>query len=93
MSSILVKLRSKEGQTISLMVEAETCVSQLIRETLMDDNPRETDMDGVLIELTRISFSCLQLIVQFMNHYHIEPMHPISTPLAATCWDKLVPQS
>ena len=84
-----VSLRSKEGTLFHVSMEA-VCISQLIRETLLDEHG--PDNIGCVIELTRISNTCLEQVVQFMEHYAKEPMIPISTPIEQLTLDTLVPQ-
>jgi hypothetical protein len=76
-----VNLRSKEGQVLSVSLQAAR-ISGLVKETFLDEGgnlPTTLDPDCIM-DLHRISHKSLELVIQFMQHYVEDPMILISSP-------------
>jgi len=81
----LLQLRSKEGHVLRVSFNAAR-ISCLVQETYLDEqghwNTNTTIQDSdpnssILMDIPRIQFHILHLIIQFMEHYEQEPMIPI----------------
>jgi len=99
-SNRLVNVQSADGAIFSLPIAAAS-LSFLIKDALPehpDEDEEDEEDEGAetevpTVELMRVSSECLAKVVEWMNHYHVEPMHEIPCPLGHNSFDEVVTQS
>jgi hypothetical protein len=74
----LVSLVSNEGTTFQLSADAAK-VSRVLATMLEEDNDTQE-----AIPVPNANDAMLSLVVQFLEHYQVEPLQPIAKPLK---WD------
>ena len=62
---------------------------------MKDAQPCEDDDDDVSpedVEIVKVDSPCLEKVVEFLKHYHEEPLNEIKTPLEENTFDGVVKQ-
>lgn len=63
-------------------------LSEFIKDTA-GEAVDDADDTPVEIEVTRVGGDCLAKVVDFLNHYHEEPMKEIPTPLGGSSFNEV----
>eukprot|EP00543_Licmophora_paradoxa_P008406 CAMPEP_0202442978 /NCGR_PEP_ID=MMETSP1360-20130828/2340_1 /ASSEMBLY_ACC=CAM_ASM_000848 /TAXON_ID=515479 /ORGANISM="Licmophora paradoxa, Strain CCMP2313" /LENGTH=165 /DNA_ID=CAMNT_0049058531 /DNA_START=84 /DNA_END=581 /DNA_ORIENTATION=- len=81
----IVTLVSKDYQEFEIDFKAGK-ISNLIREAFNEDPDQP-------VNVLRVNAACLEKVVEFLNHYHDDPMREIPTPLGGTVFNEIVEQA
>ena len=85
-----IKLISRTGDAFELPY-----VAARLSQTVKDAQPCEEEDDNEQpedVEIVKVDTPCLEKVVEFMKHYHEEPLEEIKTPLEDNTFDGVVKQ-
>ena len=61
-------------------------LSELIKDSVGEEEDQE---DSIEIDVLRVKGDCLEKVVDFLKHYHEEPMKEIPTPLGGSSFNEV----
>lgn len=79
----MITLVSKEGDEIHIDAKVAK-LSELISTTLEEGDDT--------VHIPRVSSTCLRKVIQFLEHYKVQTMKEIPTPLGGTSFNEIVEQ-
>eukprot|EP00566_Odontella_aurita_P026471 CAMPEP_0113542190 /NCGR_PEP_ID=MMETSP0015_2-20120614/9465_1 /TAXON_ID=2838 /ORGANISM="Odontella" /LENGTH=177 /DNA_ID=CAMNT_0000442211 /DNA_START=308 /DNA_END=838 /DNA_ORIENTATION=- /assembly_acc=CAM_ASM_000160 len=89
----VVKLRSKDGDEFELSAKAAK-LSALIKTSIEcdEEDEDEDDQEPIVVDMLKVESSCLEKVVEFLEHHSEDPMDAIETPLNGNTLDEVVKQ-
>jgi len=106
-SGRIITLESSDGKHFALQ-HYETLPSKLVQDAIDDDDDYESDASSTnsqqqeensdsnspqtIIPLVNVKSDTLQHIIAFLNHHAIEPLNPITAPLATSSFPETITQ-
>ncbi|KAL3762471.1 hypothetical protein ACHAWU_008174 [Discostella pseudostelligera] len=82
----VIKLISKSGDSYELPYDA-ACLSQVVKDAQPEEDGEVDD-----VEISKVESACLAKVVEFLKHYHEDPMTEIKTPLEDNNFEGVVKQ-
>lgn len=89
----VIKLKSMPDENGDVQVfeisKGAAQISELVRDAAPEDDDDDDDGDGPSfeIDIARVKGPCLEKVVDFMKHHHIEKMKEIPTPLGGSSFN------